>query len=78
MGNIIERSDVRSGPSGLKFKWKKIVDYIGKVDDLQKWKNCTQCAFNGSRQDEKPKQGGFLPIVCCYIRRNSVSFGEAA
>eukprot|EP00957_Ditylum_brightwellii_P200647 15295812-Ditylum_brightwellii.AAC.1 len=48
MGNIIGRSDVRSGPSGLKLELQRIVDFNGKVEDWQKWKNRTQCAFNGS------------------------------
>jgi hypothetical protein len=48
MGNIIGRSDVRSGPSGLKLESQRIVDFSGKVEDWQKWKNCTQCTFDGS------------------------------
>eukprot|EP00957_Ditylum_brightwellii_P027975 2113395-Ditylum_brightwellii.AAC.1 len=35
MGNIIGRSN-------------RIVDFSGNVEDWQKWKCCTQCAFDGS------------------------------
>eukprot|EP00957_Ditylum_brightwellii_P189734 14442947-Ditylum_brightwellii.AAC.1 len=46
MGNIIGRSDVRSGPSGLKLELQRIVDFSETVEDWHKWKNCTQCAFD--------------------------------
>ena len=48
MGNIIGRSEIRSGPSGLKLESQRIVDFNGRVEDWQKWKNRTQCAFDGS------------------------------
>eukprot|EP00957_Ditylum_brightwellii_P189827 14451530-Ditylum_brightwellii.AAC.1 len=48
MGNIIGRSNVISGPSGLKLESQRIVDFSGKDEDWQKLKNCTQCAFDGS------------------------------
>eukprot|EP00957_Ditylum_brightwellii_P007939 601420-Ditylum_brightwellii.AAC.1 len=48
MGNIIGQSDIRSGPSGLKLESQRIMDFNGKVEDWQKWTNCTQCAFDGS------------------------------
>eukprot|EP00957_Ditylum_brightwellii_P201219 15324633-Ditylum_brightwellii.AAC.1 len=48
MGNIIRRSNVMSGPSGLKLESQRIVDFSEKVKDWQKWKNCTQCTFDGS------------------------------
>eukprot|EP00957_Ditylum_brightwellii_P063986 4854104-Ditylum_brightwellii.AAC.1 len=48
MGNIIGRSDVRSGPYGLQLEFQRIVDVSGKVENWQKWKNRTQCAFDGS------------------------------
>eukprot|EP00957_Ditylum_brightwellii_P034033 2577719-Ditylum_brightwellii.AAC.1 len=48
MENIIGRSDVRSGLSRLKLELQRIVDFSGKVEDRQKLKKCTQCAFNGS------------------------------
>eukprot|EP00957_Ditylum_brightwellii_P100762 7679916-Ditylum_brightwellii.AAC.1 len=37
-----------SGPSGLKLESQRIVDFSGKIKDWQKWKNCTQCAFDRS------------------------------
>ena len=48
MGNIIRRSNVMSGPSGLKLESQRIVDFSGKVEGWQKWKNCILCVFDGS------------------------------
>eukprot|EP00957_Ditylum_brightwellii_P184042 14019135-Ditylum_brightwellii.AAC.1 len=48
MRHIIRRSNAMSGLSGLKLESQRIVDFSGKVEDWQKWKNCTQCAFDGS------------------------------
>eukprot|EP00957_Ditylum_brightwellii_P114423 8723707-Ditylum_brightwellii.AAC.1 len=48
MGNMIGRSDIRPGPSDLKLELQRILDFSEKVEGWQKWKNCTQCAFNGS------------------------------
>ena len=35
MGNIIGRSEIRSGPSGLKLESQRIVDFNGRVEDWQ-------------------------------------------
>eukprot|EP00957_Ditylum_brightwellii_P080822 6148165-Ditylum_brightwellii.AAC.1 len=48
MGNIIRRSNVMYGLSGLKLESQRIVDFSRKIKDWQKWKNHTQCASDGS------------------------------
>eukprot|EP00957_Ditylum_brightwellii_P171027 13019392-Ditylum_brightwellii.AAC.1 len=46
MGSQISSAS-RSSPSNLKLESQKIVEFSGRFEEWQKWKNRTQCAFNG-------------------------------
>eukprot|EP00957_Ditylum_brightwellii_P114347 8719008-Ditylum_brightwellii.AAC.1 len=35
-------------PPNLKLALQRITEFSGKVDEWQKWKTCTTCAFIGS------------------------------
>eukprot|EP00957_Ditylum_brightwellii_P051228 3883445-Ditylum_brightwellii.AAC.1 len=54
MGNRASRDTTKSNtthnitPSNLKLASQRITEFSGKVDEWQKWKNHTSCAFVGS------------------------------
>lgn len=58
MGSQLSRGS-RTSPSNLKLESQKIVEFSGRFEEWQKWKNRTQCAFDGSGYESILLDRGF-------------------
>ena len=50
--NIINKSRHYGHPSNLKIESKKIIEFIGRIEDRKKRKSRTECDFDGPRYDQ--------------------------
>ena len=52
MGNLFSYSESSYKRGNLKLESQKIVEFSGRMEDWQKWKNRTECALDGSGYEE--------------------------